>query len=121
MRLVLGTLACLAVAGCGGGSSSSSDTGASSAPAPKSSGSVVKVSMRSIQFEPKTVTAKVGQTVEWDNQDSVDHNVVAKSGASFKSDLFGSGKTYRTKVTKPGTIQYECTIHPGMTGSIDVR
>lgn len=76
--------------------------------------------MKSIQFDPKEDTVKVGQTVTWTNDDSVDHNVTATSGADFKSDDFGNGKTYTFKATKPGTIKYTCTIHPGMDGTLTV-
>jgi len=76
--------------------------------------------MKNIQFAPTSVTAKVGQTVKWTNDDSVDHNVTAKSGATFKSSNFGQGGTYSFKAAKAGTISYVCTIHPGMVGTIIV-
>ena len=136
MRRLYSAAACLAlgaalIAGCGGSSSSSSKTSASSAPAaaPSSTstsaatpaaGGAVAVSMKNIQFSPTSITAKVGQTIKWTNDDSVDHNVTATSGASFKSSNFGQGASYSTKLTKAGTIQYVCTIHPGMTGTIVV-
>ena len=130
MKRLYTVAACLAiggalVAGCGGSSSSSSkssSTPAASTPAaaPAAGGGAVAVSMKNIQYSPKSITAKVGQTVTWTNDDSVDHNVTATSGASFKSSTFGQGKTYSTKLTKAGTIQYVCTIHPGMTGMIVV-
>ena len=78
------------------------------------------VAMQNIAFNPSTIHAKVGQTIKWTNDDSVDHNVTATSGETFKSSNFGQGSTYSTKLTKAGTIQYVCTIHPGMTGTIVV-
>jgi plastocyanin len=119
---LLAAVATLA-AGCGssdsGGSSSSTST-ASSKPA-SSGGGAVTVSMKDIQFAPKDVTVKKGQTITWRNDDTVDHNVTATSGASFKSDNFGNGGSFKFKAAKAGTIKYECTIHPGMTGTITVR
>jgi plastocyanin len=116
-----------AVAGCGGGgSSSSSDTGAAPAPAATSaapataSGGAVQITMKNIQFAPSKATVKVGQTVKWTNDDSVVHDVSATSGAKFKSALFAKGKTYEFKATKPGTVKYVCTIHPGMEGTLTV-
>jgi plastocyanin len=76
--------------------------------------------MENISFSPKQATAKVGQTVTWTNADATDHNVKADSGASFTSKDFGKGGTYSTKLTKAGTIKYECTIHPGMEGTLSV-
>jgi plastocyanin len=138
MKRLYSVAACLAlggalVAGCGSSSSSSkttsSATPAASAPAkststpaaaPAATSAAVPVTMLNIQFNPKSVTAKVGQTVKWTNQDSVDHNVTATSGETFKSKNFGKGGTYVYKLDKAGTIQYVCTIHPGMTGTIVV-
>ena len=76
--------------------------------------------MSNIQFSPASVTIKVGQTVKWVNEDSVDHNVTATGGAKFASDNFGKGGSYTFKATKAGTIKYVCTIHPGMEGTIVV-
>jgi plastocyanin len=119
---LLAAVATLA-AGCGssdsGGSSSSTST-ASSKPA-SSGGGAVTVSMKDIQFAPKDVTVKKGQTITWRNDDTVDHNVTATSGASFKSDNFGNGGSFKFKAAKAGTIKYVCTIHPGMDGTLTVR
>ncbi len=131
MRRLLPTfalLAALAAAGCGGGSSSGSSAPASSAPAsssPASSGGVVKVDMKNIQFDPKTITVKKGTTVEWVNEDSVNHDVTKRSGPGpqFASGTgnIGSGGTYKQTFNTPGTIQYHCTVHPGMDGTIVVK
>ena len=135
MKRLYSVAACLALggalaAGCGSSSSSSSNTSSapaaappatsSAAAAPAAAAGTVAVSMKNIQFVPKSVTAKVGQTVKWTNDDSVDHNVTATSGATFKSSNFGQGGTYVQKLTKAGTIKYVCTIHPGMSGTLVV-
>ena len=135
MKRLYSVAACLALggalaAGCGSSSSSSSNTSSAPAAAPPATSSAaaapaaatgtVAVSMKNIQFVPKSVTAKVGQTVKWTNDDSVDHNVTATSGATFKSSNFGQGGTYVQKLTKAGTIKYVCTIHPGMGGTLVV-
>jgi plastocyanin len=134
-RTVTTALACLfllggaLLAGCGGGSKkSSSSTSSQNPPASTSSASgsggassgTVKVSMKNIAFNPNNVTVKVGQKVEWTNDDSVGHNVVAQSGASFQSKVFNQGGTYSFTPKKAGTIQYVCTIHPGMNGTLTV-
>jgi plastocyanin len=125
--ITLAAAGALAVAGCGGDDNDSSSSSApattstaTSTPAASAGGSTVKIAMKNIQFSPKEVTAKVGQTVEWTNTDSVDHNVVADSGEDFKSKEFGNGETYSYKLDEAGTIKYECTLHPGMTGTITV-
>ena len=113
----------LAAAGCGSSNSSSTSSGSSSSgssTAASSSGGGVAIKMQNIAFDPKAVTVKVGQKVTWTNDDSTDHNVTANSGADFKSDNFGKGGTFSFTPTKAGTIQYVCTIHPGMTATLTV-
>lgn len=143
------TIACLALllpAGCG--SSSSSSSSSTAAPARTSSGAssssglkanttpkyaspspsspiqsgVVPVAYRNIAIDPDTFKVKVGSTIKWTNYDSVEHNVTSEGGvAKFASKDFGEGGTYEIKVTKPGIIHYECTIHPAsMNGTIEV-
>ena len=119
MRAITLLVACLALvlAGCGGGNdkgSSSSGGGGSS------SGGTVTIDMKNIKFAPQDATVKVGQTVKWVNQDAVDHDVQAKSGADFKSELFGNGKSFEWKADKAGTVSYVCTVHPGMVGTLKV-
>jgi plastocyanin len=122
--LALGAVVALAAAGCGGSNSSSTSSGSSSGSAStgaaSSSGGAVAIKMQNIAFDPKAVTVKVGQKVTWTNEDSVDHNVTSQSGECIKSDNFGKGGTFSFTPTKAGTINYVCTIHPGMTATLTV-
>jgi plastocyanin len=139
--------ALLLAAGCGS-SNSSSGSSSTAATAPKTSSSatsgglkanttpkyaspsssspiqsgVVPIAYRNIAIDPDTLRVKVGSTIKWTNYDSVEHNVTSEGGATkFASKDFGEGGTYEVKVTKPGTIHYECTIHPAsMNGTIEV-
>ena len=42
-----------------------------------SSGDTHRVLMKSVDYEPKTITARVGDTVEWVNEDIVAHTATA--------------------------------------------
>ena len=115
----------LFASGCGGGDSKDTGT-APAAPAQTqgdapSSAEATTVTMKDIAYAPKDITVKKGTLIRWVNEDSVEHNVVAEEGATFKSDLFEKGGTYETKVGNTGKISYVCTIHPGMTGTITVE
>ena len=118
-------LVALAAAGCGssnsGSTSSGSSSGSASTGAASSGGGGVAIKMQNIAFDPKAVTVKVGQKVTWTNDDSVDHNVTSQSGETIKSDNFGKGGTFSFTPTKAGTINYVCTIHPGMTATLTVQ
>jgi plastocyanin len=89
--------------------------------APIQSG-VVPIAYRNIAIAPDTVRVKVGSTVKWTNYDSVRCNVTSEGGPmKFASGSFGEGGTYELKITKPGTIHYECTLFPAtMNGTIEV-
>jgi plastocyanin len=111
--LTLGFAACGGDDGGGGGASGVSSEGCPS--------DAVQIKMADIKFDPADATANVGQQVCWVNEDSVDHDAVAESGADFKSELFGKGQTFTATVDKPGTVEYVCTVHPGMKGTITVE
>jgi plastocyanin len=131
MKLPLTAVACLlataALAGCGGGDNKSSSN-SNSSKAPASSGiktttsastggsKTVPIGMKDLQFGPKLVTVRVGQTVQWTNDEAIPHNVTAKKGATFKSSTMQKGD----KSTKAGTVAYVCTFHPGMVGTLNV-
>ena len=122
-RPALALLAALVVlAGCGTEKSTGpTDAGGSvKEPATASGGKTVQVKMKDILFVPDNITARVGQTVRWTNDDDVQHTVTAKSGATFASKPLSKGDTYKAKLTRPGTIHYVCTIHPNQRGLITV-
>jgi plastocyanin len=127
LLLTCGASVALLAAGCGGGGGSGgSNTGANFAnTGTPTSGPVTKVSMKNIQFDPKTITVKQGTVVQWTNDDSVSHDVTKDAGPgpqfSSGSGNLQSGDTYRVKFDAAGTVKYECTVHPGMTGTIVVK
>ena len=111
----------LGLAACGGSSGGGSTSASTSAPSSSgASGGGVTIKMQNIQFSPKDTTVKVGDKVTWTNDDNTDHNVTAESGADFKSKDFGNGATFSFTADKASTIKYVCTIHPGMTGTLNV-
>ncbi|MCR4278554.1 MAG: plastocyanin/azurin family copper-binding protein, partial [bacterium] len=68
-------------------------------------------------FVPKTMTIKKGTTVTWTNRDITAHTVV---GSSFDSGTVNPGKSYSRTFNSVGSFTYACSIHPAMTGSIQV-
>jgi plastocyanin len=82
----------------------------------------VEVAYRNITISPDTLRVKAGTTVHWTNFDTVEHNVTSRSGPQrLASKNFSEGGGFAVKLTSPGTIHYECTIHPAtMNGTIEV-
>ena len=125
----LAVLACaalavaLALGACGSSSSSSpSSAPASSTAAPAASGAAQTLQVRlvNIAFTPSASTARVGERITWTNGDSVDHNVIAQSGAHFSSPTLHAGDSYSFTPRRAGRILYHCTIHPTMIATIVV-
>jgi plastocyanin len=85
---------------------------------PSAAGEVVRVTINDLVFSPAEVRAKVGDTIEWENGDFVDHTATDKAGAWDVA--IAAGKSAQLPLTTAGTFAYFCKIHPGMTGTINV-
>jgi plastocyanin len=105
--------------------------------APQESDAVVVKMTTEHTFVPEKITIKVGQTVEWVNDDkamphevttdpdiAVDpsHVSMPEGVAPFDSHLITSGKSFRHKFTVPGLYRYTCPPHEndGMLGEVTV-
>jgi plastocyanin len=77
------------------------------------------VNIRATGFAPKTVTIAGGDTVQWKNVDTVNHQVVANNG-SFASNTIGPNRTYSKRFDIPGTYGYRDALHPTLRGTVKV-
>ncbi len=76
--------------------------------------------IRQVTFEPKVLTVRVGETVEWENEDIVAHTATSdRKGFDSKIILPGAAWTFTAK--RKGTYSYTCTLHPNMRGKLIVR
>ena len=107
VRLAVAALSLVLVtAACGGGDD---DDGGAAEPG--------VVLVEDNKFSPKTIKVGVGDTVTWKFVGNSAHNVTFDEGES--SDLMKDGEFERT-FEEAGTFDYTCTVHPGMTGKVDV-
>jgi plastocyanin len=102
------------VTACGG--SSDTTTTASGT----TGGGGVQVAMKSLAFDPESVTIKAGESVTWTNQDSASHTVVGDNG-EFQSGDLAKGAGFTFTFDKAGTYTYHCSIHPSMKGTVVVQ
>jgi plastocyanin len=121
-------LALFALAGCGssdsGGTSggTSTDTASSETSTAPGGSAPIKLTIKTLSFHPRALSARVGQTVQWTNLDGPLHNVTYVSGPEFKpSKNLKTGQKFTLKLTAAGTIRYVCTIHPFMKATLIVR
>lgn len=71
-------------------------------------------------FKPATATVKVGDTVQFVNDDPYPHTVTATNGA-FDSGNLDEHKSWSYTFTKAGTYAITCTYHPTMHETITVK
>ena len=125
----------LVASGCGGGDGddegAGGGVGGAEKPAkkePETPGGGAKaasVTMKDIQFKPEDVAVTKGSVVTWTNDDSAPHDVTKTSGpgpkfSSGKGDM-QQGDTFKQTFKTPGKINYVCTVHPGMEGTVTVK
>ena len=76
-------------------------------------------------LKPQTLIIKKGQTVTWENCDSVGHTVTSGTpegghNGNFDSGMFVGDSTYCKTFDKTGTYRYFCIVHPWKEGKIIV-
>jgi plastocyanin len=76
------------------------------------------VKIAQVAYSPTQISAHVGDTVEWNNNDIVAHTATARNGA-WDVTIAPNGKA-SVVLKSAGTIEYYCRFHPNMTGQITV-
>lgn len=81
-------------------------------------GEAVQVKISDLAFSPAEITVEAGGTVEWINDDFIDHTATATSNEWDVA--LGAGESGSLELARPGKVQYFCRFHPNMTGVIHV-
>lgn len=102
-RILLGTIALAVV---------SAESASAAAPA------TLQIVIDQFAFARPTVSATVGDTIEWVNNDIVDHSSTDRKKAWDVT--MAPGKTARVVMKAAGTFEYYCRFHPNMTGRLVV-
>ena len=72
------------------------------------------------EFRPSPLDVLPGETVEWLNVSERRHTVTADDESFDSGDIFG-GDRFEVTFAEVGAYPYHCTVHPGMTGEVNVR
>lgn len=73
-----------------------------------------------MEFRPRTLEVRAGDTVTWTNKDPFPHTA-ASSKPGFSSPEIASGKSWSMVVRTKGDFDYVCTLHPTMKARLVVR
>ena len=79
-----------------------------------------KVSIANFAFTPGEITIAPGETVTWTNDDGAPHGLEYNDGAKGVDPLL-PGSSFTRRFDQPGTYEYNCSVHPYMTGRVVVR
>lgn len=79
-----------------------------------------QVSIVNFAFVSAEVTIAPGDTVTWINHDGAPHGLEFHDGGAG-TDLLLPGDSFSRRFNRPGTYDYNCSIHPYMTGRVIVR
>ena len=80
----------------------------------------IEIKIDNFSFNPSQLKIAVGTQVTWINRDDIPHTIVATDRA-FKSGVLDTGDKFSHQFTTPGTYTYFCSVHPKMTGQIQVQ
>ena len=80
---------------------------------------VVRIRIADMAFVPPAVAATVGDVVEWNNDDFVDHTATDTAGG-FNVTI-AAGKKVSVGIAEPGHFVYFCRFHPNMKGSLTIK
>jgi plastocyanin len=81
-------------------------------------GAVIQVTMDGVSYSPTQVSAHIGDTIEWVNNDILVHTATARSG---EWDLLIQPNQKKSVTLKSaGKVEYYCRYHPNMVGQITV-
>jgi len=73
-------------------------------------------------FGVSELKVKVGDTVNFKNNDAFAHNIYSLSDVkNFDLGSYQSGQTRKVVFDKPGTVDVECALHPGMKMTISIQ
>lgn len=93
------------------------EVGAASADDTVEVAAALSVRVDEMAFAPASLTVPVSSTVNWVWQDApITHDVV---GEGFQSEIQSAG-TFSHTFEEAGTYRYICSLHPSMTGTIEV-
>jgi plastocyanin len=85
---------------------------------PARSAATVHITIDKVAFQQSDARARVGDTVEWTNNDVIAHTSTSREDAWDVA--MEPGVTARAVMKRPGTFEYYCRFHPNMTGRVTV-
>lgn len=78
------------------------------------------VIIKKFRFMPDRITVRVGDIIEWVNQDLAPHTATADAG-DWDTEMLEKGQSNTVTVTADMTGSYFCVFHPKMKGEVIIK
>src|SRR5262245_26708456 len=77
------------------------------------------VQLKEMRFDPAELSIHAGDTVEWINNDFVDHDITEAKNKTWSSGVLKTGQSWKTVIKQ--STDYYCSIHVVMKGKLIVN
>jgi plastocyanin len=78
------------------------------------------IEISNFAYSPASVTVKVGTTITFKNEESVEHTATSNTEGIFDTGSLSKGQSMRVKMNKVGTFSFHCSFHAFMHGVVKV-
>ncbi len=81
-----------------------------------------EVTQKDKKFNQKALSVKVGDSINFKNEDTFAHNIFSLSDTkTFDLGSYPQGQAKSVVFDKAGTVEVECAIHPDMKLVVEVK
>jgi plastocyanin len=119
--LIVTAMVALLAAACGGDDGEATNGGGTGGGGDGGGGGAVTLTAANFAFQPESLTAAVGDTIEFTNEDDAKHNITAEDAGLDEDVDAASSTTVDLADVEPGTYDFICEYHPdSMKGTLEV-
>ena len=117
IKRLLVALAIIAMVGAACGGDDDSGNGGSG----NGGGGAVTLTASEFKFDPESLSAAAGDSIEYSNEDDAEHNFTVEDAGLDEDVEPGSSITIDLADVEPGTYDFFCEYHPdSMQGTLEV-
>lgn len=119
--LIVTAMVALLAAACGGDDGEATNDGGTGGGGDGGGGGSVTLTAANFAFQPEALTAAVGDSIEFTNEDDAKHNITAEDAGLDEDVDAGSSTTVDLAEVEPGSYDFFCEYHPdSMKGTLEV-
>ena len=119
--LIVTAMVALLAAACGGDDGEATNGGGTGGGGDGGGGGAVTLTAANFAFQPESLTAAVGDSIEFTNEDDAKHNITAEDAGLDEDVDAASSTTVDLADLEPGSYDFFCEYHPdSMKGTLEV-